>query len=203
MRRRIGYYESWATTRPCDVVEPEDLELAGLTHIKFAFAFFHPSTFQISPMDANAASLYSRFTALKAKKPGLQTWIAVGGWSFNNPTNTPNTQHAFSDMVCTHANRQAFIDSLLNFMQTYGFDGVDLDWEYPAADDRGGRPADFSNFSAFLAELRSSLGSRYGISLTLPSSYWYLRHFDVVRLEPYVDWFNLHELRHPRRVGRR
>ncbi|KAJ5921194.1 CAZyme family GH18 [Penicillium verhagenii] len=188
--RRIGYYESWATERPCDVFTPEDLELTGLTHINFAFSFFDPSTFQISPMDSNAASLYSRFTALKSKQPGLQAWLSVGGWSFNDATNTPDTQHAFSDMVGSSANRQAFITSLRNFMQTYGFDGVDIDWEYPAADDRGGVAADFSNFPTFLAELRASFGSALGISTTLPSSYWYLQHFDVLNMEPSVDWFN-------------
>lgn len=34
-------------------------------------------------------------------------------------------------MVSNTANRQAFISSLTNFMSTYGFDGVDIDWEYP------------------------------------------------------------------------
>lgn len=142
-------------------------------------------------MDANAGSLYSRFTALKKKQPGLQTWISIGGWSFNDATNSPNTQTAFSDMVGSAGNRRAFIVSLRNFMQTYGFDGVDLDWEYPAADDRGGIEADFSNFPSFLAELRASLGSGVGITVTLPSSYWYLQHFDVVAMEPHLDWMNL------------
>jgi GH18 family chitinase len=172
------------------VFEPEDLELTGLTHINFAFSFFDPSTFQLSPMDSNAASLYSRFTALKAKQPELQAWLSVGGWSFNDATNSPDTQHAFSTMVSSSANRQAFITSLRNFMQTYGFDGVEIDWEYPAADDRGGVAADYSNFPTFLAELRASFGSRLGISVTLPSSYWYLQHFDVLDIEPSVDWFN-------------
>ncbi|KAI1454308.1 hypothetical protein F4805DRAFT_469461 [Annulohypoxylon moriforme] len=188
--RRIGYYETWATTRPCDVFPPENLDLTGMTHINFAFSYFDPSTFQITPMDANAGSLYSRFTALKAKQPGLQTWLSIGGWSFNDATNTPNTQNAFSNMVGSAANRQAFIDSLRNFMQTYGFDGVDIDWEYPAADDRGGVEADFTNFPLFLSELRTSFGSGLGISATLPSSYWYLQHFDVLEMEKTVDWFN-------------
>lgn len=188
--RRIAYYESWATTKPCDVIEPEDLDLTSLTHLNFAFAFFHPTTFQLSPMDANAGSLYSRFTALKAKAPGLETWIAVGGWSFNDDTNVPNTQRAFSNMVSSAANRRAFISSLINFMQSYGFDGVDLDWEYPGADDRGGVAADFANFPLFLRELRASLGS-LGISVTLPSSFWYLQHFDLVAMQPSVDWFNV------------
>lgn len=140
-------------------------------------------------MDATAASLYSRFRALKIKKPGLETWIAVGGWSFNDDTNVPNTQTAFSNMVGSAANRRAFIGSLLNFMQSYGFDGVDLDWEYPVANDLGGAAADFANFPLFLSELRASLGA-LGISVTLPSSFWYLQHFDLLAMQPSIDWFN-------------
>jgi GH18 family chitinase len=63
--------------------------LAGFTHLNFAFAFFHPTTFQVVAMDSNAASLLKDFTALKFKKPHLQTWISVGGWSFNDPGNNP------------------------------------------------------------------------------------------------------------------
>ncbi len=82
-KRYIGYYESWANTRPCGKVSPEELNLAGLTHVNFAFVFFDPVTFQIILMDKNAGSLLSRFTKLKERKSGLQTWVSVGGWSFN------------------------------------------------------------------------------------------------------------------------
>jgi len=53
-------------------------------------------------------------------------------------------------------------------MSTYGFDGVDIDWEYPQADDRGGRSVDYANFPAFIKNLREALtGTKaYGISLT-------------------------------------
>jgi chitinase len=36
-------------------------------------------------------------------------------------------------MASTAANRKQFITNLIKFMDTYGFDGVDLDWEYPTA----------------------------------------------------------------------
>ena len=36
-------------------------------------------------------------------------------------------------MASTAANRMSFINKLMKFMDTYGFDGVDLDWEYPTA----------------------------------------------------------------------
>lgn len=32
-------------------------------------------------------------------------------------------------MSSSAANRQAFVTSLIQFMDTYGFDGVDIDWE--------------------------------------------------------------------------
>ncbi|KAH8882436.1 glycoside hydrolase [Thozetella sp. PMI_491] len=190
--KKIGYYEGWATTRACDQRAPEDLILTGFTHLNFAFAFFHPTTFQMAAMDDSSASLYSRFTALKKKAPGLQTWISVGGWSFNDETNVPNTRTAFSDMVSTASNRATFIASLEHFMSAYGFDGVDLDWEYPGADDRGGRKEDTANFVTLLRDMRAAWGNRYGrISATLPSSYWYLQHFDLPGMEAYLDWFNV------------
>lgn len=98
-----------------------------MTHLNFAFAFFHPTTFQMLPMNPGDPELYTRFTALKLRKPSLQCFISVGGWSFNDPTNTPNTRKAFSDMVSTAANRKLFIESLGQFLKTYNFDGVDLD----------------------------------------------------------------------------
>ncbi|KAI0159376.1 family 18 glycosyl hydrolase [Pestalotiopsis sp. NC0098] len=186
-KRTIGYYEAWANTRPCDVVSPEDLNLNGFTHINFAFAFFDPSTFEIAPMDTASGKLYSRFTALKENNAGLQTWISVGGWSFTDPG---PTRTAFSDMASTADNRKKFITGLINFMEHYGFDGVDLDWEYPQADDRGGITADKANYVSLAKELKAAFGNRYGISMTLPTSYWYLQHFDLAAIQPQVDWFN-------------
>ncbi|ORY61420.1 uncharacterized protein BCR38DRAFT_525824 [Pseudomassariella vexata] len=186
-KRTIGYYEAWANTRPCDIVSPEDLNLNGFSHINFAFAFFDPTTFVIAPMDTASGKLYSRFTALKENNAGLEAWISVGGWSFTDPG---PTRTAFSDMTSTAANRKKFITGLINFMEHYGFDGVDLDWEYPQADDRGGITADKANYVALTKELRAAFGSRYGISMTLPTSYWYLQHFDLENIQPNVDWFN-------------
>lgn len=39
--------------------------------------------------------------------------------------------------------------------------------------------------------MRSAFGTQYGISATLPSSYWYLRWFDPKAMEPYVDFFGV------------
>lgn len=187
-KRTIGYYETWSNSRKTSPVAPEDLNLGGFTHINFAFSFFDASNFEITSMDSNAATLYQRFTKLKEKKNGLQAWISVGGWSFTDPG---PTQQAFSNMVSSSANRAKFISNIKKFMDTYGFDGVDLDWEYPGADDRGGAKADTQNYVSFVQELRSALGDRYGISMTIPTSYWYLQHFDLPGIQHHIDWFNL------------
>ena len=102
-----------------------------------------------------------------------------------------STRKAFSDMAMNEANRGKFIASLINFMDNYGFDGADIDWEYPSAEDRGGRPEDTANFVDLCREMKAAFGRRYGLSVTLPASFWYLRHFDVAAMEPHVDWLNV------------
>jgi chitinase len=91
----------------------------------------------------------------------------------------------FSDIAGSAANQHAFFTSLVSFMSTYNFDGVDNDWEYLAADDRSGRPEDYANFPTFIAQLKLALGNtdgRDGLSITIPASYWYLQRFDIINL---------------------
>ena len=94
----------------------------------------------------------------------MQTWIAIGGFDFSDPGPTHTT---WSDMMSTSANRAAFISSLIDFMTTWGFQGVDIDWEYPANPDRGGRPEDTQNLVSLLADMRAAFGAKHGISVTL------------------------------------
>jgi chitinase len=187
----IGYYEGWNQQRSCGRMKPSEIPLGYYTHIFYSFALIDPKTFHIAPMDAETASHYDEVSALKAKQPGLQVWIAVGGWAMNDPG---PFRTAFSDMAKSTARQDAFFRSLTAFLFKHDFDGVDLDWEYPAAEDRGGIPEDFDNFVTMLQRLRAHLngsGKKFGLSITLPASYWYLRGFDIVNLEPHLDFFNV------------
>ncbi|KAJ6257663.1 hypothetical protein Dda_7450 [Drechslerella dactyloides] len=189
--RVVGYYESWATTRKCAAVPPSDLVTYGLTHLNFAFAGIDPATFKIAPAAAGDVPLYTRVTNIKKDQPDLKVYIAVGGWAFNDPGPTRET---FSNMASTAANRNTFIQSVMSFMQTYGFDGLDLDWEYPKADDRGGKPADTLNYVMLVRELRQAFntaGKGWGITVAIPASYWYLQNFNLALMANYIDWFNL------------
>jgi chitinase len=73
-------------------------------------------------------------------------------------------------------------------------DMTDFDWEYPGADDRGGSEEDGVNYTALLRELQEAIsasGREYIVTFTAPTSYWYLRHFDLKNMEQYVSWINL------------
>ena len=173
-------------------MEPEEIPAGGYSHINFAFAFIDPNSFKVAPMEADQVSLYKRVTRLKDYQPGLQVWISIGGWSMNDQDQP--THATFSALAASDSAQQAFFSSLLSFMETYGFDGVDVDWEYPVAQERSGNPEDFKNYVTFLQNLRKALGAsghKYGLSITIPSSYWYLRHFDIAKIAKTIDWFNM------------
>ena len=151
------------------------------THLYYAFALIDSDTYEVAQMNSFDLELYPKFTALKEQNPALKVFISIGGWSAGG--------QIFSIMTASASSRSAFISSALRFMKTYAFDGIDIDWEYPVAPDRGGSAADFQNYVTFLKELRAAFGSQYGISATLPSSYWYLQGFDIANMEPSLDWF--------------
>jgi chitinase len=71
---------------------------------------------------------------------------------------------------------------------------LDIDWEYPGAPDRGGKPQDTDNFTRLMKTLRQTFNGsprRLGLTFTIPSSYWYLKWFDLPGLLKYADWTNL------------
>ncbi|KAL1961763.1 hypothetical protein VTN77DRAFT_1089 [Rasamsonia byssochlamydoides] len=174
------------------VIWPEDIPIGAYTHLNFAFAYVNPSTFAVAPMSADQVALYSRTTALKQLNPGMEVWISIGGWSMNDADQPTAT--TFSNLAASTSAQSAFFASLLSFLETYGFDGADIDWEYPVAPDRSGSPADFANYVTFLQNLKLAMGAsghKYGLSITLPSSYWYLQNFDIVNIAKVVDWFNM------------
>jgi chitinase len=72
--RRIGYFELWAQSRPCDKFLPEQIAAGALTHINIAFASISPE-FDIEDKDS---SLIARITHLKKRYIGLRVNIAVG-----------------------------------------------------------------------------------------------------------------------------
>lgn len=72
----------------------------------------------------------------------------------------------------------------------YCLDGIDIDWEYPAAEDRGGSAVDTDNYVLLVADMRAefdAVNPGWAITCTLPSSYWYSQNFSLVNMQKFVS----------------
>ncbi|KAL8966795.1 MAG: hypothetical protein Q9183_003206, partial [Haloplaca sp. 2 TL-2023] len=184
--RSIGYYQASNTrTRLCNRIDPEKIDTEGLTHLYFAFASIDPNTYAVVPDNPIDVDIYPRFTKLQSSS--LETWIAIGGYDFSDEER--DTHFTWSRLAESAANRAAFIQSLMDFMSKYGFQGADIDWEYPGLPERGGKRADTQNFVTLVREMHEAFAGKYGLSVVLAPDYWYLRFFDAKAMEPYVDMF--------------
>jgi len=74
-------------------------------------------------------------------------------------------QQVFSSVARDSLKRQKFANQVLQFCLDYGFDGFDVDWEYPAQRD-GDISVDKANFVLLLKELNQKLSPK-GILLTI------------------------------------
>ena len=170
---------------------PNQIPLGLWTHINVAFASVDPNSFRLVAQDGVPFSITEQIGHLKAADSNLNVYLSIGGWSFNDPGPTFNT---FSQLVASTSAQEAFFASLISFLASNGLDGVDIDWEYPVAPERGGNPADYANFVTFVQNLRAAMnrsGYLFGLTATAPSSYWYMQHFDIVGLSRSLDWINV------------
>jgi chitinase len=86
--------------------------------------------------------------------------ISCGGWG-------PYYKD-FSAIASSEATRTKFSNSVVKFIREYGFNGIDIDWEFPVTGikesygenqpgDPVGKPADKHNFSLMLKSLHEAL----------------------------------------------
>ena len=190
---RVCYYSNWSQYRPGEgKFLPEDIDPALCTHVVYSFARINPSH-EIDFYEKNDDDLYKRVDALKQKNPALRTLLAVGGWT-HEEKDSP-----FSKMVKTEANRKIFIASVLRRLKAYNFDGLDLDWEYPAV--RGGSPrGDKQKFTilcrelldAFQRDATASGKPRFLLTAAVAAGKWTIdQAYEIDKLGPLLDILNL------------
>lgn len=133
--------------------------------------------------DINIAALKT----LKSQNPNIKVIISVGGWSMS---------FNFSTVFANSTLRNNFVTSAVNFVVSNGFDGIDIDWEYPGKQGIGFNhvsPNDPANLALALRELRAefirkSPSKTYILAIALGTSQ------DVIashkNVHPYVDFIN-------------
>lgn len=75
-------------------------------------------------------------------------------------------------LVCLLLLRSLILDA--NFLE---------DWEFPSSS------ADTANYVSLVQQMRSSFGSQYGISVTLPADYGDLQYYDAIDMQSSVNHF--------------
>ena len=133
-----------------------DLPANKITHINYASARISQNL-EIEIIDKWAATdikiddVHGNFGGLRKLKtqlPNLKTLINVGGWKNSDK---------FSDVAASHENRVKFAASVVRFIKRHGFDGVDLDWQYPVCCGMSKNkvtPEDGDNYVKLVRELR-------------------------------------------------
>ncbi|SDY00491.1 chitinase [Evansella caseinilytica] len=135
---------------------------------------------------------FKQLQKLKEEYPHLKTLISVGGWTWSN---------RFSDVAATQETRENFANSAVDFIRQYGFDGVDVDWEYPVSGGLPGnsrRPEDKENHVLLLQEVRDKLdeagredGKEYLLTIASGASPGYVENNKLDEIAEVVDWINI------------
>lgn len=183
---RVGYYASWARDRSCYPYSAVNINPRSYTHLNYAFGQISGGV-MVSPSGQELNEI-TAFTELKLINPSLKSLISVGGWAFNDPG---PSQQEFHNIISTSGSRSTFINSVRSYLDSYNFDGIDIDYEYPTAPDRGGSPEDTINFLQLVKDMRSAFASKYLITIAAPASYWYLKNFAIGEMSKYIDFINI------------
>ena len=168
-QRVVGYYPYWIQ----DEFQPQDFDLETFTHINHAFAWPNEQGGIEAPSGTFDASIADHIHNNNRK-----FLLSLGGWG---------TADGFAAATSTYELRSEFISNILDKFISYGYDGVDIDWEYPQTNEQK------NNLSLFITELDSVLDEfdpEFLITMALPTSNWAGQWYDMNSLNQHVDYFN-------------
>ncbi|MFE2357726.1 chitinase C-terminal domain-containing protein [Streptomyces parvulus] len=162
---------------------------------------------------------FNLLTKFKKQHPDVKTMISVGGWAetggyFKDDGTRVDSGGFYSmatnaDGSVNQAGIDTFADSAVDFVRTYGFNGVDIDYEYPTTMKDAGNPLDWSfangrraglvkGYAALMKTLRERLdragaadGRHYLLSVAAPSSGYLLRGMETFQVQKYLDYVNI------------
>ncbi|CAH1104765.1 unnamed protein product [Psylliodes chrysocephalus] len=185
----VCYFSSWTVYRPGNgKFDVENVDPSLCTHINFAFVGLKEdgsvNVLDSWQADKDGLNGINRLLELRNVKKDLKILVSMGGWNEGS--------EVYSKVAANETTRKILANNVLKFIEERGFDGFDLDWEYPGL--RGGNETtDKDNFTALLKELSEVLKSR-GLLLTTAVAGAVEKidvSYDVAEVSKVVDMINV------------
>ena len=198
----IGCYQSWKWQQSPELLNPQNIPYDKLTVINYSF-FYPLENGEIVGMDP-AADLYllkGETDSLSsniapgesiielAKRHGTKVVLSIGGWE---------TSNNFPQVSADPTKRANFAHWCIKHIQQYGFDGIDIDWEFPGYKKHKGTDQDRENFTILLQTIRDSLqtledksGKSLLLTVSLPAASIHLLDIEVEKITSIVDYMNI------------
>jgi len=104
--------------------------------------------------------------------------IAFGGWG---------QCEGFAPMAADPEIRAKFVKNTMDYCLENGYDGIDLDWEFPA------NPKERDDLTILIREFREAadkLGKPFLITMAISAGSWSGDHNDYPAIVDDIDWFN-------------
>jgi chitinase len=111
----------------------------------------------------------------RAHASGAKVSLVVGG-------DHAEATRGFAGLAASSATRATFVRNLMKLVDGNGYDGVDIDWEFPQS------AADRANLTALVSDLRAALGPNRTLSMAAPPADWNGQWLDLDALVPNLDW---------------
>ncbi|KLO18245.1 hypothetical protein SCHPADRAFT_820108 [Schizopora paradoxa] len=183
--------------------QPTDINPTPLTHILYAFADIQSDGtivltdsyadeqkhFPGDSWDEPGNNLYGclkQMYLLKLAQRNLKVLLSIGGWTYSQ-----DNHFAF---VTDATQRATFVSSALELIEDYGFDGIDLDFEYPANADQGQGFADLlTSLRTAFDQLASQKGDTtpYELTAAVPAGYANYINLVVSQMNSALSYWNL------------
>jgi chitinase len=185
----VCYFTNWAWYRQGAGAKfvPEDIDGDLCTHIVYGFAVLNRDTLTIKTHDSWADidnKFYER--VVEFKKKGIKVTVAIGGWN-------DSAGDKYSRLVRDASARARFIKSIVEFIEKWGFEGLDLDWEYPVCwqvDCTKGFEDEKEAFADLVKELSEIFQPRKWLlsAAVSPAKKVIDAGYDIPKLSKYFDW---------------